>query len=387
MVHWDGDRFFAAVEQAADRRLRARPVAVGGQRRGVILSASPEARRLGVRPGWPTARARRAIPSLVVVPAHFELYERFFDQILGLCRETTPLVEPAQVGAAWMDLTGAERLLERSPGEVVAGLRTTVREWLRLSLSAGIATNKVVARIAARLRKPGAQLSVPPGEERRFLAPLPLGWLPGMERPALEALDLAGLRTIGQFAAAPLDALATVLGRQALPLVRRAQGVSEEPVGKKRAARGGPSEFLEFADDAWQEPVLLAALRSMLDRLMARVRADGVEVRRLTLTLRYTDRDESRASLDLAEPTALEADTLPLLPKLLENAWTRRVRLRALTLEAGRLYRPSAQMDLFSPDDGRRALNTRLAAAIDSLRRLHGAAIVGRAADLPVKVA
>ena len=94
VVHWDGDRFFASIEQASDRRLRDRPVVVGGDRRGVVLSASAEARRLGIRPGWPTSRARRAVSVLVVLPAHFDLNERFFDQILGLCRETTPLVEP-----------------------------------------------------------------------------------------------------------------------------------------------------------------------------------------------------------------------------------------------------------------------------------------------------
>jgi DNA polymerase-4 len=145
VVHWDGDRFFASIEQAADARLRGRPVIVGGERRGVVLSASTEARRFGIRPGWPTARARRAVPPVIVLPAHFDLYERFFDQILGLCRETTPLVEPSSVGSAWLDLTGTGRALNQPPEQVVAHLRATVREWLRLSLSAGIATNKLVA--------------------------------------------------------------------------------------------------------------------------------------------------------------------------------------------------------------------------------------------------
>src|SRR5208283_97469 len=129
----------------------------------------------------PTARARRAVPPLIVLPAHFDLYERFFDQILSLCRETTPLVEPAAVGSAWLDLTGTGRALDQRPEQVVAGLRATVREWLRLSISAGIATNKLVARIAARVRKPAAQLTVAAGNESAFLAPLPLVWLPGRD--------------------------------------------------------------------------------------------------------------------------------------------------------------------------------------------------------------
>lgn len=378
IVHWDADRFFASIEQAADRRLRGRPVVVGGERRGVVLSASGEARRLGIRPGWPVARARRAKPDLVVIPAHFDLYERFFDQILELCRETTPLVEPAGVGAAWLDLTGAGRLLARPPERVVEELRSTTRAWLRVSLSAGLAANKLVARVAARLRKPGAQVTVAAGRERAFLAPLPLRWLPGLDGAAAAALEVAGVHTLGAFAVLPTEAITPLLGRRALPLQRAAQGVSEEPVGAKRARAEVFRESIEFAEDQWDTPLLLAALRGLAERLMAQVRAAGMEARQAALTLRYTDREENRRALALTEPTALEADLDPLLPQLLAGAWTRRVRLRALTLEAGRIYRPSAQMDLFAAESPRRPAQMALAAAIDRLRRLHGTAIVRR---------
>jgi DNA polymerase-4 len=384
VAHWDGDRFFASIEQAADKRLRQRPVVVGGSSRGIILSASVEARRLGIRPGMTTTRARRAVPALTVVPAHFELYESFFEQILGLCRETTPLVEPSTVGAAWLDLTGAERLNHSDAPHVIQRIRTTVRNWLHVSISAGIATNKLVARIAARVRKPGAQLIVPPGNERIFLAPLPIGWLPGIESDALAALEVAGLRTIGQFAAAPVEALSTVLGRSALPAQRRAQGISEEPVGVRKPREPGFRESMEYAEDEWQEQVLLAHLRRMAEKLMAQVRAAKVEIRRVTLELRYTDREESRRTLDLAEPTAVDSDILDKLPCLLESAWTRRVRLRALFLHGSRIYRPSPQMDLFTPDSNRREFNLKLAATIDRLRSVHGETIIRRLADLPL---
>jgi DNA polymerase-4 len=385
VIHWDGDRFFASIEQAADQRLRQKPVAIGGPARGVILSASAEARKFGIRPGMATARARRALPTLIVIPAHFDLYERFFDQILGLCRETTPLVEPSTVGAAWLDLTGAERVNHSDAPHVVARIRSTVHDWLRVSISAGIATNKMVARVAARLRKPASQIVVPPGRERAFLAPLPLAWLPGLDRNALSAFEVAGLRTIGQFAQAPIDALASVTGRMALPLVRRAQGVSEEPVAPRRPRQTeGFRESAEFSEDVWEEPVLLAHLRRLLEQLMAQVRAASVEIRRLTLELRYTDREENRRSLDLQEPTALDTDLLPRLPLLLETTWTRRVRLRALTLHAARVYRPSPQLDLFSTTAPQRQQHLQLATAIDRLRLRHGAAIIRRAGDLPL---
>jgi DNA polymerase-4 len=376
VVHWDGDSFFASIEQAGDQRLRGRAVAVGGARRGVVVSASLEARRFGIRPGMPMRRARRLCPGLIAVPGHFDLYEQFFHQILGLCEEATPLVEPAAVGAAWLDLTGTEHLLGKDPNTVVGELRRTVRDWLRVSMSAGLASNKTVARIAARLRKPGAQLAVPPGGEAAFLAPLPAGWLPGVGPEMRSVLELAGLTTIGDLARAPLDALGLIVGRGALALQRRAQGVDEEPVARKPAGEDSRRETVEFAEDVWEEAVILGALRAMLERLMARIRAEGVEVRRLTLAPRYTDREECERSLDVDEPTDLETDFLPLLPGLLRAAWRRRVRLRALTLRAGRVYLPSPQLSLFGGES--RPAQHRLAVTIDSLRRQFGEAAVIR---------
>jgi len=383
VAHWDGDRFFASIEQAADRRLRGRALVVGGERRGVVLSASAEARRLGIRPGWPVGRARRAVADLVVVPAHFELYERFFDEILWLCRETTPLVEPASVGAAWLDLTGTERVNAQDARAVMERIQATVRQWLHVSISTGLAANKLVARLAARAGKPGGRIAVPPGRERAFLAPLPVAALPGLNPEALEALDLAGIRTIGQVAQMPVDALGAVLGRRALPLIRQAQGIADEPVGARRkSAEEGWAERIEFPEDVWQAPLLLAALRGMLERLMAQVRAAQVEVRRLTLELRYTDRAESRYSLDLPEPSCTEDDALPRLPALLEGAWTRRVRVRAMTLRAGRVYRQGTQLALFDLNAGQRERRRRTAAVLDAVRRRFGPKALVRGADL-----
>ncbi|MFB3776833.1 MAG: hypothetical protein ACE141_04455 [Bryobacteraceae bacterium] len=376
VVHWDGDSFFASIEQASDRRLRGRPVVVGGSQRGVVISASGEARRFGIRPGLAVRRARRMCASLVVLPGHFELYERFFSQLIGLCEETTPLVEPVAVGAAYLDLTGTRRLLHGEAASTVARLRHTAREWLRVSLSAGIATNKTVARIAARLRKPGAQVIVPPGREAEFLAPLGVGWLPGVGGELRSTLEVAGLATVGEMARAPIYDLQLVLGRGALSLQRRAQGVDEEPVRPKPVEDPSRKETVEFAEDVWEEPLVLRTLKAMLERLMARVRAEGVEVRRLTMALRYTDREESERSLNLPEPTALETDFFPHLPELLRSTWARRVRLRTLTLRVARIYRPSSQMALFS--EGEREKSVPLQMTIDRLRRVFGESAVVR---------
>lgn len=382
IAHWDADRFFASIEQAADRRLRARPVAVGAPGRGLVLSASPEARRFGVYPGMPTRRARRACPALTLVPAHFDLYEQFFHQILGLCQETTPLVEPVAVGAAYLDLTGTGPLHHAPPAVVVERLRHTVAGWLHVTLSAGIAANKTVARIAARLNKPCGQGVVPPGEEAAFLAPLPVQWLGALSRDQAATLEVAGVRTLGAFARAPLDALSLALGARALPLQRLAQGVDETPVRPAAVRDPAWRESVDFAGDVWEEPVLLAALRRMLETLMARARAARIEVRALTLQVRYTDREECERTLTLPQPTAVEDGVLPLLGGLLKSAWQRRVRLRGLALRASRFYQPSPQLSLFPETDRPGGSAHRLAMAIDAVRRTFGRAAVVRGYEL-----
>ncbi len=380
LLHWDADAFFASIEQAADRRLRGRPLAVGGARRGIVLSASLEARRYGIHPGTPMARARRLCPPLTVLPAHFDLYEQFSDQILQLCEDTTPLVEPSGAGAAWLDLTGTETL--HGPALPVAHhLRRTVANWLRIPLSFGLATNKIVARIAARLRKPHAPYEVPPGQEAAFLAPLSLRWLPGLNPTHLDTLAVAGIHRMGDLARAPLDATSLILGKHALTFQRRSQGHDDTPVGRPPGA-APPSwrEIIEFPEDVWQTETLTAAARQLLDTLMPRLRAEGLTVRKLTLGLRYTDREENERSVLLNEPTHLETDFYGHLPTLLRQAWQRRVRLRALWLRASRPHLPSPQLALFDTQSATqsREKQLRLAAALDQLRTHFGSGAVRR---------
>lgn len=383
IFHWDADAFYASIEQAADKRLRDRPIVVGGERRGLVLSVSSEARRFGIRSGFTMTRARRVCPTLIVLPGHFDLYEQFSKQILNLCQEETPLVEPVGVGAAWADLTGMSKLRGRGPQDTVAYLRRTVWDWLRISISVGNGTNKTVARIASRLRKPGAMIHVPQGGEADFLAPLPVGLLPGVNYSIRSTLELTGITRVGQLARAPLEVIHTSMGLHAPPksavlLQRRAQGVDEDPVRPPKAAKPQWRETHEFAEDVWDQPLLLRTLKTMCDKLMGRVRAADSEVRRLTLTLTYTDRDESCRTISLPEPSCAEADFYSHIEPALKSAWTRRVRLRALMLTAGTLYKASPQLTLFgeSKEQVNSAPKAALSRALDALRLAYGEQVV-----------
>ncbi|NIP77224.1 MAG: fused DNA polymerase IV/DNA polymerase III subunit alpha, partial [Xanthomonadales bacterium] len=176
MAHLDADAFFAAVEQAADSRLRGRAVAVGGEKRGIIASASYEARRYGVYTPMPTVRARRVCPWLIVLPGDFEKYERFSRWMFSYVYDFTPEVEIGSIDEGYFDLTGARK----RPAEIAEIIRRAIRQSLKITVSEGLGPNKLISQIASKLRKPAAFVQVPAGQERAFLHPLPNRWLPGI---------------------------------------------------------------------------------------------------------------------------------------------------------------------------------------------------------------
>ncbi|GIX50175.1 MAG: hypothetical protein KatS3mg132_369 [Limisphaera sp.] len=226
IVHLDADAFFASVEQAADVRLRGRPVAVGGQRRGVIASASYEARRYGIHTPMPTSLARRLCPSLIVLPGDFEKYERFSQWMFSYAYDFTPEVEQTSIDEGYLDVT-AQR--GRPAVEIADRLRRIIRETLKLTVSEGIGTSKLVSQIAAKLHKPAAFHTVPPGRETAFLHPLPVHWLPGVGPQTAARLRAAGLRLIRDVALTPPDRLAWLVGSAALDLHRFARGLDDRP--------------------------------------------------------------------------------------------------------------------------------------------------------------
>ncbi len=383
IVHLDADAFFASVEQAADPRLRGRPVAVGGGRRGIIASASYEARRLGIHTPMSAARARRLCPQLIVVPGDFEKYERFSRLMFSYAYDHTPLVEVASIDEGYFDLGPSGR---HPAGEVAETIRNAIRQSLKISVSEGLAANKLVAQVASKLRKPAALIAVPAGTEADFLAPLHNHWLPGVGPKTGELLTRAGLDTIGRIAQTPAEQLELFVGAAAPLMVRHARGWDDRPVVPDQPEARSVSEQHTFEDDLTAEEPVLAALRGMAGRLFAGLRAGGLAARTLTLRLRYNDREEESLSLSLQEPTCLETDVLGLLPGLLRRAWRRRVSLRMVGVKLSRFYPGAAFGELeLPPAPGlpSRAAQLRAAAAMDEIRRRFGPGAVVRGHDLP----
>jgi DNA polymerase III alpha subunit/nucleotidyltransferase/DNA polymerase involved in DNA repair len=378
IVHLDADAFFASVEQAADPRLRGKAVAVGGEKRGIIASASYEARKFGVYTPMPTVRARKLCPKLIVLPGDFEKYEHFSRWMFSYAQDFTPDVEIASIDEGYFDLSA----VPRPPLDVAEAIRTAIRQSLKISVSEGIASNKLVSQIASKLNKPAAFRRVPAGTERAFLHPLPNQWLPGVGPHTAQRLNAAGLALILHVAATPTDLLHLLVGRAAPQLKAYADGLDDRPVVPLNAPAKSYSQQRTFEADLTDEDYAEAVLRRMADELMAKVRADGQCIRTLTVKVRYNDMAEDQCGESLLEPTDLETDLYGRIHQLFRQAWKRRVSLRLVSLKLSNLYDGLFRVELplersAQQQDARR----RLAAAVDGLRQARGARVVLRGHD------
>lgn len=382
IVHLDADAFFASVEQASDSRLRGKPIAVGGEKRGIIASASYEARKFGIYTPMPTIRARRLCPKLILLPGDFEKYELFSRLMFSYAYDFTPDVEIGSIDEGYFDLTGVRR-----PALGIAEtISQAIRQALKLPVSEGVGANKLVSQIASKLKKPCALEFVPAGQEAQFLSPLANQWLPGVGPKTAGLLNAAGLAFIGQIAQTPLDLLNLLVGNQAPQLRHFARGLDDRPIVPVRAPAKSYGEQETFAADTTDEPFLEATLRRMADQLMAKVRDDGKSVRTLTVKVRYNDMDETQVSESLCEPTDLETDIYGKVSALLRKAWQRRVSLRLVSLKLGNVYddRFGGRLALGLPER-QHAAQQRLAHTVDELRQKFGRGVLLRGHDFVLR--
>ncbi|HXU77135.1 MAG TPA: PHP domain-containing protein, partial [Methylomirabilota bacterium] len=378
ILHLDADAFFASVEQATDARLRGKPVAVGGEKRGIIASASYEARQFGIYTPMPTVQARRLCPRLILLPGDFDKYELFSRLMFSYAYDFTPDVEIGSIDEGYFDLTGSRK----PPLNIAETIRRAIRQSLKLSVSEGVGSNKLISQIASKLKKPDAFQWVPPGQEAPFLSPLANKWLPGVGPHLANQFNAAGLARIGQIARTPADLLGLLAGSMAPQLSRFARGLDERPVVPVREPAKSFGEQETFAADTTDEPFLQATLRRMADKLMAKVREEGKSIRTLTVKVRYNDMDEDQAAESVAEPTDLETEVYSTLALLLRKAWKRRVSLRLVSLKLSNLYDGRFHSGLALDVSARHHdSQQRLADIVDELRHKYGRSVVLRGHD------
>lgn len=381
IVHADMDAFYAAIEQLDDPRLRGRPLLVGSaSARGVVLTASYEARVSGAGSAMPMLRARHLCPEALVVPPRFERYQEVSEIVMQTFGEFSPLVEPLSLDEAFLDMTGSTRLFG-TPATIGTRIKEAVRERTGgLTVSVGISAIRYVAKVASGFRKPDGLTIVAPDEMRSWLAPLPVSSLWGAGPKTTERLQALGFESIGQIASADPATLERALGALGLRFFSLANGVDpREVVGSRRAHSVGSERTLNV--DVTARADIEAHLRLAADTVAQRLRKSQRKARGVRVKLKTTDfRVLTRQAL-LSEATdvaaVLFAHAIGLIDEIEGSGPFRLVGLAVYDLEAATAAVP--QLELL-PQAGSR--DRRLETAIDALVGRFGAGVVQRAGDL-----
>ncbi|NGY04700.1 DNA polymerase IV [Solimonas terrae] len=306
IIHVDMDAFYASVEQRDDPALRGRPVVVAWRgTRSVVCAASYEARVFGVRSAMPAVRAERLCPEAVFVPPDFTRYRAVSRAVREIFLSHTDLVEPLSLDEAYLDVSENKQALA-SATEVAQRIRSQIREQLQLTASAGVAPNKFLAKIASDWNKPDGLFVIRPRDVLAFLAPLPVGRLPGVGKVMGERLAGLGIDTVGQLRAFSVLELETRFGRYGRRLAELAQGIDEHRVQADR-----PTQSVS-AEDTFADDLPLSALAPHIERLAAKTWAASRRTERVprTVVLKLKTRDFRilTRSLTPAQPPASEAE-------------------------------------------------------------------------------
>jgi len=328
ILHVDMDAFYALASLLSRPELKGTPVIIaGGGNRGVVLSATYEARKFGVASAMPIARARRLCPQATVVAPDYARYERISRAVMAVFASVTPIVEPLSLDEAFLDVSGARRRLG-SPRQIAQRIRDTIADEQGITCSVGVATTKFIAKLASGLAKPDGLLVVPEAEVVGFLHQLPVGALWGVGDRTEEALQRLGLHTVADIAHTPLDTLRRALGDNAGPaLYALAWGRDSRPVTPTRRERSiGADETFSFDVD---DPAFIhRELLKLSDRTAARVRAAGMVGRTIAIKVRFSDFTTITRSRTLRDPTDVSRDIYATALALFDALGLQRARLR-----------------------------------------------------------
>lgn len=379
ILHVDMDAFYASVEQRDNPELRGKPLVVGGGgNRGVVAAASYESRRYGIRSAMPMSEARRRCPDLLNVRPRMRHYKSVSDQIFEVFREFTPLVEGLSLDEAFLDVTGSIKLF--GDGESIArAIKTRVREVTGLAASVGVASNKLVAKIASDLDKPDGLVVVTPETLRQTLDPLPVSVIPGIGRETIRRLDRIPIRTVRDLRTAELRDLEPVFGRFAERARRRAAGIDDRGVVPARAEKSISAEETfetDLADSADMERELLR----LSERTSRRLRKAKLAAGTVTVKIREADFTTCTRQKSLKPPAdgtdQIYSVACDLLKTWLSDNPGARIRLLGV---GGSHLSPARQPDLF--DDPRERAGP-VDETVDEIRRRFGNNALSRARTL-----
>ncbi|HEY4088681.1 MAG TPA: DNA polymerase IV [Bryobacteraceae bacterium] len=385
VFHVDMDAFFVSVEEIFDPSLKGKAVVVGGasDQRGVVSAASYAARKFGVHSAMPLRTAGKLCPHAIFVEGHPERYREYSGKVYEVLQHFSPLVAMASVDEAYVDMTGTERLLG-PPLRAAHTLHEAMKTETGLNCSIGIATSKLVAKIASDQAKPNGILSVMPGVEANFLAPLEVRRIPGVGKVTEKNLHAIGIRRIGDLAALDEADLEARFGKWGLALAGKSQGFDaggwfDSEIGERDQPKSISHEHT-FDSDTRDPDRIDSTISHLAEKVGRRLREHGLYARTIQLKLRYSDFSTITRAHSLPAPTQIDIDLVENARKLVRDNWDTKRTIRLLGVHASGFVEERGQMNLI---DGGRAERWRQALeATDKLRDRFGESAVSLGSGL-----
>jgi DNA polymerase-4 len=373
IVHFDLDAFYVNVEYLRNARLRGKPIAVGGHsNRGVIASCSYEARKFGVHSAMPTKLARRLCPELIIVHGDMENYSRFSNLVTEIIRSEVPVFEKSSIDEFYIDMSGMDKFFGTTL--YIQQLRKKIITESGLSISHALATNKLISKVATNECKPNGQTEVKPGNEKSFLAPLPIEKMPMVGNQTATMLRRMGVETISVLSQIPVEMMINLLGKNGIDLWRKANGIDETPIVPFHEQKSIGTENT-FETDTIDIRFLHKELARMTEKIAFELRCNNKLTGCVTVKIRYSDFQ----TLTMQSSIAYTANDHILLQKVKEiftKLYDRRLLVRLIGVRFTNLVEGSYQINIF--EDSQEMIG--LYQAIDSVKKQFGEKFLHRAA-------
>jgi len=385
ILHLDLDAFYCAVEETRDPSLRGKVFAVGGKpdERGVVASCSYAARKLGIRSAMPMSKALRLSPGLIIVPGHHRIYGEVSKQVMDILHNVTGLVEQISIDEAFLDISD----IQENPERLARGLQTRINKELQLPCSIGIASNKLVAKLATEVGKalalkrikaqglvepPNAVTVVGFGEEAVFLNPLPVDMLWGVGPKTSARLTELGIYTIGELAKWPEGEMLRLFGENGRELSRHAKGIDERPIETERETKSISQENT-FSRDVRDDKLLQKTLREMSAEVATQLRKNNLAGKTIKLKIRWPDFTTLTRQTTLNNPTDMEDEIAEAVLELLKVVRKPNQAVRLIGVGVSGLGAPIRQLGLWDVDSEK---SRKLQEAVDTLQEKYGKDVI-----------
>lgn len=375
IAHYDLDAFYVNVECLKNPTLKGKPLLVGGHSdRAVVAACSYEARRFGIHSAMPMKLARRLCPQATIISGDMESYSTYSRLVTEIIRDSVPHFEKASVDEFYVDLTGMDKFFgcQQYSNE----LRRKISEETGLPISNGLSANKLVSKVATDEAKPNGQLTIPFGQEKRFLAPLPVEKLPMAGRKTTELLRQMGVRTIKTLSEIPIELLENLLGKNGVELWRRANGIDDTPVVPYQEQKSISTEST-FASDTIDITYMRSQLVKMTEKIAFELRQQNKLTGCVTVKIRYADFQTLTRQCSIAY-TALDHVLIKAVKELFDKLYDRRLLVRLIGVRFTHLVPGNYQISLFDDTDDM----IKLYQALDSVNNRFGRYLIMRAGGL-----